>query len=610
MQLRSYQIGALDGDEKFPGAFPLWESGVQSVLIRLATGLGKSIVAAEAIKRQVGRSLFFVHLREILIGDGQTRDKIRSYTGKDVGVELAGMSGSMLYPEQIIVASTQTLNGKSRLEKFDPFEFSLIVLDEAHRGLTPSALKVINHFKQNSNCKFLYLTATPERHDKQKLGKIVDAVAYDYPLKDAVKDGWLVPIVHRVIEVPGLDLSTIRTMGSKLTQSQLDEAMERVAVAAAHRSLEAIFGLFPKELQDVEPERWKEYIGDRKPKRTLAFCSSVAHAEATANALNSLLEEPICAFISGGTPHDERRKIFRNFRTGRVPILANMGVTVEGYDDPFIEVLLMLRLTQSIGLFTQMIGRGGRTLPGTIDGLESVELRHEAIAKSLKPNILVCNFGGKHGKHKLCSSLDIYGESPAVIRRELEKRASEKEIDVEKEKEIIVEDMERRYKLRASQFDEYEIDAFTGKKKKKKLTTAEKKERKAKREAKPLTEEEKVRIRKMRRNPDAHTLENNRAWLRANQARRFKNLASYPQIFALEDRGWSRAETENMKRYEASRIMDEKLNVTQWRKQQQANVVQKAEEILTAPRFTDRMINETRETHQQNLEYGDGDAAF
>lgn len=582
---RPYQRASLHGgDGRGIGAFKAWET-CQSTLIQLPTGAGKTFVAAECIKSQLGRVMFAVHLREII---WDARKALHKFTGLDVGLELASSRESSLNPEPIIIASIQTLNSNGRLQKFDPLDFTLLIFDEAHRGISDTWLNVANHFRQNPNLKVLCLSATPERSDKKNLSALIESVAYEYPLQDAINDGWLVRPRQRLVEIEGMDLSKIKTRAGDLSKDELAKEMERIAIATAHRSIEAIFGMYPRELANVPEENWDTYIADRRARRTLAFCASIEHARKTAAALNSV-REGLCGFVSGETPHDERRDIFRRFKTGELPCLANCGVTVEGYDNPFIEVILMLRPTKSRPLFLQCIGRGTRTLPGVIDGLDSVEERLAAILASPKKYIEIVDFVGNSGKHKLISLIDIFDERVTPnMRREIEKRAKENAVDVEQEIKIIGEER-ARYALHATSFNEEEIDGFTGKRKKKRR----KKDPNAPK--RPVSSEEFIMLQKQKLKPESRSEEENRALLKKIRHRRIAGLCSFSQGFTLQKFGYAKQDLEKMTFTQASELIDA-IAKNGWRKP--------ANEI---PSFTQSLVNETQDDYYRSL---DGGPAF
>jgi len=101
--------------------------------------------------------------------------------------------------------------------------------------------------------------------------------------------------------------------------------------------------------------------------------------------------------------------VLADFASGKVQVVCNCGVLTEGFDDPGVEVVIMGRPTKSRSLYSQMVGRSTRPLPGVVDGPETAEERRAAIAASGKPSCLVVDFVGNSGKHKLITSADILG---------------------------------------------------------------------------------------------------------------------------------------------------------------------------------------------------------
>lgn len=554
---RPYQHGALYGDHRGIGAFKCWEDH-QSTLVQLPTGTGKTLVAAMAIKaRSHGRALFACHLREILI---PARKSLRAMTGFDVGLELAGVTSSTLNPEPVIVSSIQTLSSEGRLEQLSPYDFSLIIFDEVHRGLSPSWLRVADHFKQNPDCKILGLTATPSRHDKKKLKGIVESVAYQYSLKDAIDDGWLVRPHQRIQKVAGLDLSGISRAGKDLSKIELAAKMEEVAVLSAHRSLESIFSLYPHELDTIPQEGWADHIADRPAKRTLAFCASVLHSEMVATALNSF-RPGLCAWAHGGTDRNDRRTIFQRFETGETPVFANCGLTIEGYDNPYIELILDMAPTLSKERFIQKTGRGTRTLPGVIDGLETAEERKEAIRQSRKPVVVIIDFTGNSGKHKLISLIDVFGEDLSdKVKAELKIRAEKEPIDVEKEAEVIVAEEARILQLKKTQFEETVVNGFTGKRKKVKS----KKEKSNK--PRVLSPEQLTYLAKQKLKPETRTMEENVHLWKQSVYRKKAGLCSYGQAYVLRRYGYSKEALRVMQWGVANKIFDQ-LKANGWKQQ-------------------------------------------
>jgi superfamily II DNA or RNA helicase len=561
MKGREYQIGAFNGDERGIGLHSAWNEH-RSALVQMPTGSGKTWVAAQAAKETVGRVLFTVHLREILF---DAVKEFRHVLGEDIGLELASSKSSKLFPERVICGSVQTLSRGDRLLKFNPEEFSLVIFDESHHSTSSSWKKINDYFP---NAKVLNLTATPERADGKKLGEVMDSVAYQYTLQHAIEDGWLVAPRQRIVKVEGLDFSEVPRKKGDLSQEELSEIMCKVSVMTAHRSLEMIYGLPPNELSLVPENEWDSYIGDRRPKRTLAFCCGVEHARQTAAALNSF-REGLCGFVAGDTEHEKRKDIFKKFKSGELPCLANCGVTTEGYNNPFIEVILMLRPTLSKPLFMQMIGRASRTLPGLLEGLETAEERRAAIAGCHKPFAEIVDFTGNSGKHRLISLVDIFAPDVSrVLKERVERRAEKETIDIgdaiEKEKQIIEEEY-RRSQLEATNHSEVIIDGFTGKRQKKKFSKEQKEARRIAREKQPIGDKQWAQLTQQKLHPENRSFEENKQILKNIRYRYLAKLCTYRQGFTLMKYGYTKDQMERMSFREASAAID-RIAKNGWRR--------------------------------------------
>jgi len=385
--LRSYQLVASNS------VFHQWESNT-STLVVLPTGLGKTVLFADVIRRIFPRRVMVIAHREELIF--QARDKIKTVTGLNAEIEMgelrADMGGSLFRSAQRVVVSTvQTLtaggDGSGRMTRFDPAAFGALIIDEAHHAVSPSYRKVINWFSHNPSLRILGVTATPDRSDEAAMGQVFQSVAHEYDILDAIHDGWLVPIEQQAVKVSGLDYSGIRTTAGDLNGADLAGVMER------EEMLHRIAG------------PTLEIIGNR---RAIVFCASVAHAERLSEILNR--HKPrMSSWICGLTEKEERRKTLADFASGKIQVVCNCGVLTEGFDDWGVEVIVMARPTKSRSLYAQMAGRGTRPQPGTVDGPETAEERKAAIAASSKKSCLVVDFVGNSGKHKLVCSADILG---------------------------------------------------------------------------------------------------------------------------------------------------------------------------------------------------------
>lgn len=349
---------------------------------------GKTIVAAHLIGSRVehGRVMFIAHREELIF---QARDRIERVSGTAPSVEMAEMYSDErgMYGKSLVVVSSVQTQCRGRMDRFDPNEFSLLVIDEAHHATADTYRRTIDHYRKNSNLRVLGLTATPDRYDEEALGQVFEHVSFDYEILDAIHDGWLVPIQQKFVSVDGLDYSGVHTVANDFNQGELAAVLEDEDIL--HRM--AIPTM--------------EIAGDRK---TLVFAASVAHAGLLTDILNRY--KPDSAFvITGKTDKDERRALLDAYRSNKFQFMINVGVATEGFDMPDVEIVVMGRPTKSRALYAQMCGRATRPLTGLVDDADSAELRRERIEYSEKPNMLVLDFVGNSGRHKLMTTADILG---------------------------------------------------------------------------------------------------------------------------------------------------------------------------------------------------------
>ena len=411
MRLRPYQVEAVDS------VLREWEEKTSTLLV-LPTGCGKTICFAEIVGRMQPRKCMVLAHREELIFQAQS--KIGAVTGLDVQIEMADYRAEMdgLYGAPPVVVSTiQTHcgggDGGGRMTKFNPDDFGVLVIDEAHHATADTYRRVINYYRRNPNLKVLGVTATPDRADEEALGQVYESVAFDYEILDAIKGGWLVPIEQQMVHVEGLDFSAVRTTGDDLNGADLAAVME-----------------YEKNLHGIADPAI-QICGDR---RALVFAASVAQAERLAEILNRH-REGSAAWVCGKTDKEERRGMLAAFAAGKLQYVVNVGCLTEGFDDAGVEVIVMGRPTKSRSLYAQMVGRATRPaeeIAHALNDAPSDEARRAMIAASRKPGCLIVDFVGNSGKHKLCTTADILGGnvSDAAVEMALKQmRESGKPVD-------------------------------------------------------------------------------------------------------------------------------------------------------------------------------------
>ena len=413
MTLRSYQNGAVEG------AFNAFKE-YDSTLIVLPTGLGKTVVFSEIVRRfQPARSIVIAHREELIF---QAADKIRKVTGLEGAVEMGQYRADGLFETPpYIVSTVQTQcsggDGGGRMTKFLPEDFGLVVIDEAHHATAGTYKRVINYYRQNPKCKILGVTATPDRADEEALGQVFDSVAFEYQIMDAINSGWLVPIQQQMVTVGKLDFSGVRTTAGDLNQGELATIMEE-----------------EENLQGIA-QPTVEICGD---KRAIVFAVSVQQAERMAEIINRYRPDK-ADWICGKTDKDKRRRILADFKDGKLQFVVNVGVLTEGFDDSGVEVIVMARPTKSRALYAQMAGRGTRphdSIAGLLGDCATDADRRKMIQDSVKPSCLIVDFCGNAGRHKLVSTADILGgniDDEVIEAAALKARQAGKPVDMAEE---------------------------------------------------------------------------------------------------------------------------------------------------------------------------------
>jgi hypothetical protein len=218
---------------------------------------------------------------------------------------------------------------------------------------------------------------------------IFQDVAYTYSLRDAVLDGWLADVRgYRV--ATGIDLSRVRIQHGDYNVRQLQDAVN------------------VEERNEAAYTHWSDVARDR---RTIVFCTGIQHAADVADLFRA--RGVSCESVNGTMPASEREVVMRRFAKGRTQVLTNVDIATEGFDLPEVSCVLMLRPTQSWALYTQMIGRGLRALPNTIDGLVDASARREAVEESNKPDCIVIDIVD-NGERAAAPAKEPAKERPSV----------------------------------------------------------------------------------------------------------------------------------------------------------------------------------------------------
>lgn len=369
-----------------------WDAGRNKTLLVLPTGTGKTIVFSRITADRVGmgdKVLILAHRGELL---EQAADKLHRTTGLKCAVEKAEET-SLNSWFRVTVGSVQSLMRPKRLTQFAPDHFGTIIVDEAHHVLSDGYRRVLSHFDK---AKVLGVTATPDRGDMRNLGAFFDSLAYEYTLPKAIRDGYLCPI--KAVTIPlQIDLTSVKTSQGDYNAGDLGTALDPYLDAIAD------------EMAKLCKER-----------KTIVFLPLIKTSQKFCRLLN---EKGFRAAEVNGESED-RAQILQDFADNKYNVLCNSMLLTEGYDQPDVDCIVMLRPTKVRSLYAQCVGRGTRLASG-------------------KTHLLLPDFLWMTTKHELCRPAALICENDEVAQKMTEnlEAAPGVEMDIEEAMETATQDV-------------------------------------------------------------------------------------------------------------------------------------------------------------------------
>jgi DNA repair protein RadD len=384
VELRPYQEQAVEA------IFAALDRGEHPV-VSIATGGGKSLVAAAVAARIPGRVLVVTHRQELLQQNGE---KIAAMSpDESFGYYSSGL-GRRDISQRIILGGVQSI-GKRMGELQSHGTFESIIIDECHR-VPPKAKASLYHavFSACPQALRIGLSATPYRLDDGPVYGEEEtwftSLAFHLGIGDLTPE-YLKPL-HGVLMAHGIDTKAIRQRMGEFVESDLSQvACEEELVQGACREMVR--------------------LGNESGRKSwIVFCVDVAHTNLVTAELCRLGVD--ASALVGDTPKDERASLLQRLREGKLRALVNCEVATTGFDVPRIDLVAMLRPTMSKSLVLQMAGRGCRLTDHAQD-------------------CLILDYAGNIERHKPLDGLAKKGRSKeriAMDEEELELlRAAERE---------------------------------------------------------------------------------------------------------------------------------------------------------------------------------------
>ena len=348
IKLRPYQQHAINELYRWLREYP---KGNPCVV--LPTGAGKSIVIGKicaqiAENRPNMRVLMLTHRKELI---GQNAEKLQALLPDlNIGIYSAGMGQKNAQPN-VVFAGIQT----ARANPDDLGVIDLVIIDEAHMVNSQRKggyRKLLEQLQAKApHMRVIGFTATPYRLGN---GYIVDGeqALFTSPLiepvsiAELIEQRYLCKLTSKLTDEQ-LDVSGVRKQGGDFVGKELEAAVDNEEVNARVASEIVRLG--------HDRDTW------------LIFCAGKQHAH---HMMENLQNEGVdTRVLLGDTPKTERSDLLDDYRSKRFKALVNVDVATTGVDVPNIDLIAMLRPTESLTLYMQMVGRGMRLHPDKSDCL-------------------------------------------------------------------------------------------------------------------------------------------------------------------------------------------------------------------------------------------------
>lgn len=327
----------------------------QPAVIVLPTGAGKSLVIADLARVARGRVLVLAHVKELV---AQNHGKYCAL-GLEADIFAAGLARKESQ-SKVVFGSVQSV--ARNLAQFDS-AFSLLIVDECHRigdDENSQYQQILTHLRlHNPQLRLLGLTATPYRLGKGWIYRfhyhgmvrgderaLFHDCIYELPLRYMIKHGFLVPPERLDMPVVQYDFSRLNAQANGLFSE-----------ADLNRELKQQQRITPHIISQIV-----EFAADRKG--VMIFAATVEHAK----EVLALLPDGK-ALVSAETPGPERDALIDAFKRQQIKYLVNVAVLTTGFDAPHVDLIAILRPTESVSLYQQIVGRGLRLSEGKTDCL-------------------------------------------------------------------------------------------------------------------------------------------------------------------------------------------------------------------------------------------------
>ncbi len=353
-EVRRYQEPAI---QEIVNAY--FGNGENRCLVVMATGLGKTFVAAESVRR--------------IRANKRCQVLVCAHTN-DLVYQLERAFWPFLKPSE----TTLIWNAYERptFEQLESVDFAFACVDsvsawlQAGRELPDYGILLVDECHHVGSSMYdrvfdalnagkpggafaLGLTATPWRPDEADLTDYFGFPRVSIDMVMGLKNGFLANVDYRMF-TDNINWDSLKNIhGKNFSPKQINRT------------------LFINQWDDSVVYMLRDAWGEQTDPRAIVFCGTIEHALIMRDKINSLgfcKAEAIYSGASGGgyTPLSQyqRNRILSDFAEGTINVVCAVDIFNEGIDVPDVNILVFQRVTHSRRIFIQQLGRGLRISEG------------------------------------------------------------------------------------------------------------------------------------------------------------------------------------------------------------------------------------------------------
>lgn len=348
---REYQEKAIQG---IVNAYVISKMRAMAVM---ATGLGKTFVAAEAVRRineinKNARILVLAHTNPLIYQlERSFWPFMTKYQTSVIWNGYEEPSQYQLMNSDYVFACINTVSDYiAKNEEFPKFD--IIVVDECHHAGSSMYQNVFEFTRAGQyNGPFLLgLTATPWRPDEIDISNIFGETVVCIDMVEGLKKGFLSNVDYRMY-TDNINWDALSDLnGQSFTPKQINRT------------------LFIEQWDDSVVYELQKTWSEQKNPRAIVFCGTIDHANIMCTKLNALgFCNAAAIYSNSGNGYSmsqfEKNKILTDFSDGTVNVVCTVDIFNEGIDVPDVNILVFQRVTHSRRIFIQQLGRGLRISP-------------------------------------------------------------------------------------------------------------------------------------------------------------------------------------------------------------------------------------------------------